>query len=159
MGGARIYSFRGDPLLILDTGVPTRRTCYAGRTDFDQESRQAAPGESRVIITKRRAVLCAALLAVVEEVAEGGYTAVVACAYCGRARRYVEPLFYPWRTCVVILYHIQYGTDHDDRIPLFMKVGESDPDLPYAPLLRYEPTASWVSMQDINDMQDPRVSG
>ncbi|KAH8102904.1 ATPase V1 complex subunit H [Cristinia sonorae] len=26
--------------------------------------------------------------------------------------------------------------DHDDRIPLFTKAGESDPDLPYTPLLR-----------------------
>ena len=27
-------------------------------------------------------------------------------------------------------------TDHDERIPLFLKTSESDPDLPYLPLLR-----------------------
>jgi hypothetical protein len=28
-------------------------------------------------------------------------------------------------------------TDHDERIPLFTRAVESDPELPYAPLLRY----------------------
>jgi V-type H+-transporting ATPase subunit H len=27
--------------------------------------------------------------------------------------------------------------DHDERIPLFTRAVESDPELPYAPLLRY----------------------
>jgi V-type H+-transporting ATPase subunit H len=28
--------------------------------------------------------------------------------------------------------------DHDERIPLFTKASETDPELPYSPLLRYE---------------------
>jgi V-type H+-transporting ATPase subunit H len=27
--------------------------------------------------------------------------------------------------------------DHDERIPLFLRTSESDPDLPYVPLLRW----------------------
>lgn len=32
------------------------------------------------------------------------------------------------------------ASDHDERIPLFTRAAESDPELPYAPLLRYGPT-------------------
>ena len=28
------------------------------------------------------------------------------------------------------------NTDHDERIPLFLRTSESDPELPYTPLLR-----------------------
>lgn len=28
-------------------------------------------------------------------------------------------------------------TDHEERVPLFIKTSESDPELPYGPLLRY----------------------
>jgi hypothetical protein len=28
--------------------------------------------------------------------------------------------------------------DHDERIPLFTRAVETDPELPYAPLLRYD---------------------
>jgi len=29
------------------------------------------------------------------------------------------------------------AVDHDERIPLFTRTAESDPDMPYVPLLRY----------------------
>ena len=30
-----------------------------------------------------------------------------------------------------------FNPDHDERIPLFTKTIEAEPDLPYGPLLRY----------------------
>jgi V-type H+-transporting ATPase subunit H len=38
--------------------------------------------------------------------------------------------------------------DHDERIPLFARAALSDPDLPYAPLIRYAPSMSLTSLQD-----------
>ena len=43
--------------------------------------------------------------------------------------------------CPSVLFHMSY-LDHEERISLFIDTAEADPDLPYAPLLRYVSVSS-----------------
>lgn len=44
--------------------------------------------------------------------------------------------------CFLTKYMRLISVDHDERIPLFARAAQSDPDLPYAPLIRYATSAS-----------------
>ena len=52
------------------------------------------------------------------------------CAHHGRSSRCASPRF----SCDISEY---ISSDHEERIPLFVNAGEVDPDLPFAPLIRY----------------------
>lgn len=110
-------------------GLPARRARHFGGAGSHQKGRQTAQGKDRVHTRLRRADLCASLPSLAQEAPESGHHAMSPRLDRGRAPGYVTQLFG--------LTHINEAIDHDERIPLFTRAAQSDPDLPYLPLLRY----------------------
>lgn len=59
---------------------------------------------------------------------------------CSNRRRYCRCVQLPQSSSTSVI----SKADRDERIPLFTRAVESDPELPYAPLLRYAPSAYLV---------------
>lgn len=125
------FALEKSQLIQRHIGIPTRRSNHLWRTSSYHQSRQTTQGKDRVYLDKWWASIRPVVPPVPEETTTSRYDAVHSCSNCRCTSGFV--LLDALAAQIDIL---QFYLDHDERIPLFTRAVESDPELPYGPLLR-----------------------
>ena len=119
-------------LTLWSVGIPACRAHNFRGSGTHYESGHADAIQDRISSLVRWSDFCPAVSPPAWEAREGGYYATHSSHDRRRAQRYA-------RNFLVVYEEYEsdvLNVDHDERIPLFMRSTETDPELPYAPLLR-----------------------